>query len=73
MDELRKQNIALGKTIQSLDGKLSSTVKMMTATTSKAMTSASNAMKSAFKSIPTASRTTKVSLAVSKPKAKKRR
>jgi|688.fasta_scaffold136382_4 hypothetical protein len=73
MDELRQQNTTLGKTIQSLDSKLSATIKMMTATTSKTITSASNAMKSAFKSIPTAPRTTKVSLAVSKPKAKKRR
>ena len=84
MDALRQQNLALGKTIQSLDAKLSSTVKMMTATTSKSMTSAfksipatSKAMASAFKSIPTAARTAKVSLSVSKSpfkfKAKKRR
>lgn len=80
MDALRQQNLALAKTIQSLDTKLSSTVKMMTATTSKAMTSASKAMTSAFKSVPAASkamasafksiptavRTAKVSLPVSK-------
>jgi len=66
MDALRQQNEVLAKTVQSLDSKLSSTVKVMTATTSKSMTSASNAMASAFKSIPTASRTTKVSLPVAK-------